>query len=131
MKILVCASFTYLTSILEFLFHCRSWDVIIAPDRTNVRHHLAEDAFDLVLIEHDLDGPDRGLALCAELTRRPGFDTPILLLTPYHSPRSLQRAEQSGATGTIEQPPKHILLVPDVIQRAVELHRAVRTHPIA
>lgn len=77
--------------------------VTMAEDGENALQELANDSFDMVLLDVDMPRRD-GYQVCAEIRRLWGTDIPVVLVTGHDDVDSIERAYQTGATDFIAKP---------------------------
>ena len=91
---------------LEWMIHRFDplWEVRRASDGEEALKSIADEAFDLVLLDINMPGID-GFALTQALRALPEYRaTPILVLTTESSDEMKQKGRASGATGWLVKP---------------------------
>ncbi len=80
------------------------FELKVAGDSVDAINTLAQESFDLILIDVGLPGRD-GLSLCEQLRRDPALkDTPILFITGRNEPKDLAQGFAAGADDYIYKP---------------------------
>ena len=81
----------------------QSFDVDAAGDAEAALAQIDRARPDVILMDIGLPGKD-GLTLTAELTARPGFAVPIVILTAHAMQSDRDAADAAGAVGFITKP---------------------------
>ena len=94
-------------SVLSFLSFSLKGDGFTVIEAKDAEHGLAclkTSKPDLILLDIMLPKMD-GFAMCKTVRQTPGLqNVPILFITAYADPTSLQKTQQAGAQGLIEKP---------------------------
>lgn len=106
-------------SVLSFLAFSLKGDGFTVIDAKDAEHGLAAlntRKPDLILLDIMLPKMD-GFTMCKKVRDMPGFErVPILFITAYADPSSLQKTQQAGAQGLIEKPIMYSELLVQVLE---------------
>ncbi|RPI07223.1 MAG: response regulator [Zetaproteobacteria bacterium] len=89
----------------------RGYRTLVAADGTSGIETAKTERPDLIILDVVMPGMD-GIEVCRRLRAEPATrDTPIILLTAFHSPKVSLKGREAGATSTIRKPfgPEHII----------------------
>ena len=83
------------------------YEVLLAADADDMRHHVSEHRDDIaaVLMDVSRGGRENGFVLARYLRQQPGFDdTPIIAVSAYELPQYRQQAVEAGCTAFLAKP---------------------------
>ncbi len=111
-KILIIDDEAAIRESLETLLELEGFSVVSAEDGVSGLEYLAQQAFDLVLLDFAL--PDRnGLELLGDIRER-SPDLAVIMITAYGTVEHAVRAIQAGATNFVQKPWDNEKLLADI-----------------
>lgn len=101
LKVLVADDEKVIRELVSFSLRRLGYDVVAAQDGREALEHLAQERFDLVVLDVLMPKID-GFAVCAEL--RKYSDVPVVMLTSLTRPDDIVRGLELGADNYITKP---------------------------